>query len=178
MEKLKELDISEEGISIKLMQQSDYDALTVISQDERIWQAKREPLHIPDNFKRCWFDKAIEAVRQQKRFSYTIRLNGEVVGSSSFYHISLQHKRCTIGYTWFDPKCWGSGLNKKVKTLMLEYAFEILGMQRVAFEVDSDNICSCNALEKLGATREGVLRHHIIRADGTVRDTVVYSFIR
>jgi N-acetyltransferase len=100
-----------------------------------------------------------------------------VIGFSSFYEMDQKHRRLSIGYTWYIPRCWGTTVNATVKWLLLHYAFESLHMQRVSFSVDASNARSCAAMEKIGAHKEGVLRKHMQRADGTCRHSVIYAII-
>lgn len=101
---------------------------------------------------------------------------GAVVGTSSFLNLDRAGESVEIGCTAYDPRRWGSPLNAQVKLLMLGHAFDC-GFARVVFNVDNLNVRSLGAMARLGATREGVLRRHKPRADGTWRDTVVYSVL-
>jgi RimJ/RimL family protein N-acetyltransferase len=103
--------------------------------------------------------------------------SGEVAGTTSFYQIDATHRVLSIGHTWIGKRWQRTPLNSESKLLMLRLAFEELGANRVSLETDIRNEASQRANERLGAQREGVLRGHRIRPDGTVRDTVVYSVI-
>lgn len=102
----------------------------------------------------------------------------QLVGSTRFYNIALADKRLAIGWTWLAASVRGSGLNLAKKFEMLRFAFENLQMNRVEFNVDAINTRSRRAIQKLGATEEGVLRRHMITYNGRVRDTVVCSILR
>ena len=102
---------------------------------------------------------------------------GEVAGTTSFYQIDATHRILSIGHTWIGKRWQRTPLNSEAKLLMLRHAFEDLGAHRVSLETDIRNEASQRANERLGAHREGVLRSHRIRPDGTLRDTVVYSVI-
>ena len=102
--------------------------------------------------------------------------SGAVVGTSSFLNLDAAGESVEIGCTAYDPRLWGTPLNAQVKLLMLAHAFDS-GFSRVVFNVDSVNERSLAAMARLGATREGVLRRHKPRADGTWRDTVVHSVL-
>jgi RimJ/RimL family protein N-acetyltransferase len=102
---------------------------------------------------------------------------GEVAGTTSFYQIDANHRVLSIGHTWIGKRWQRTPLNSESKLLMLRHAFEVLGANRVSLETDIRNEASQRSNERLGAQREGVLRGHRIRPDGTVRDTVVYSVI-
>src|SRR5690606_4403529 len=92
--------------------------------------------------------------------------------------ISLKDLRLEIGWTWIDRATQGSGLNKHCKYLLLSYAFENLGIQRIEFKTDSRNIQSRKAIEKIGGVYEGLLRNHTLLPDGYRRDTVYYSILK
>ena len=100
---------------------------------------------------------------------------GEVAGTTSFYEISPATKSLAIGHTWLGQRWWRTGHNTESKLLLLTYAFETLGTARVVWHTDIYNERSQAAIARLGATREGVLRKHRIRRDGSWRDTVQYS---
>jgi N-acetyltransferase len=102
---------------------------------------------------------------------------GEVAGTTSFYQIDPSHRILSIGHTWIGKRWQRTPLNGEAKLLMLRHAFEKLGANRVSLETDIRNEASQRANERLGAQREGVLRAHRVRPDGTLRDTVVYSVI-
>ena len=102
---------------------------------------------------------------------------GEVVGTSSLGEAVLAHERLHLGWTLYHPRVWGSVVNPEAKYLLLRHCFEDLGFGRVKIQTDAINTRSAAAIERLGATREGVLRRHSRREDGSFRDTVVFSVI-
>ena len=121
----------------------------------------------------------------ESRSMYTIRLAsdtgfgaaGEVVGTTSLGDLEPTACRAHAGWTAYRPDLWGKGLNAEVKLLLLGHAFEDCGFERVKLQTDSINERSQKAIARLGAVREGVLRHHQPRADGSWRDTVVFSIL-
>ena len=102
----------------------------------------------------------------------------KTAGSSSFGNISAKDKRLEIGATWLGRDFQGTGLNRICKFLMLQYAFENLGFERVEFKTDVLNLQSRKALKKIGATEEGILRSHTLMQDGRRRDTIYYSILK
>lgn len=156
-------------------------ALKVLARDERLWEYTKTLL-VNDTFDQQW-DSYIAAALDDRntgaQHSFVIHdaLNGKVLGMTRYYRIEPAHKRLSIGYTWYTPDVWGKVHNKECKLLLLQYAFEILGYQRVEFEVAHQNIRSQKAVEKIGGIKEAVLRKHGLHADGTLRDTVVFSII-
>lgn len=101
---------------------------------------------------------------------------GRAVGTSSFLHLDADGEAVEIGCTAYDPRVWGTAVNPATKLLLFGHAFAH-GFHRVVLNADARNARSCAAIERLGATREGVLRRHRPRADGSWRDTVVHSVL-
>lgn len=104
-----------------------------------------------------------------------LRESGQVVGTSRLTEMNMHDRNCHLGYTWLDPATFGKGVNLDSKILLLRFAFDGLKLHRVQIRTDSRNLRSQHAIEALGAQREGVLRRHMLAADGYLRDTVIYS---
>lgn len=102
---------------------------------------------------------------------------GDIVGMTTFMDLNLANKVMQVGSTWYSRSVQGSAVNPEAKFLLLRYAFEVEGMQRVEFRTHSMNTHSRAAIEKLGATFEGVMRRHMILKNGTTRDTALYSIL-
>jgi N-acetyltransferase len=119
------------------------------------------------------------ALADPDRLPYTQRIGatGELVGTTSFYEIDPAARSVAIGHTWLARAHWRTRVNSESKLILLTRAFEELGAERVVWHTDVRNTRSQAAIERLGATREGVLRHHRIRRDGSWRDTVQYSML-
>jgi RimJ/RimL family protein N-acetyltransferase len=120
---------------------------------------------------------ALAARARGERFAYA-QLDagtGEVAGTSSYYEVSPALRAISIGHTWLGRRWWRSGHNTESKLLMLSHAFETLGAARVVWHTDLYNTRSQDAIARLGATREGELRKHRIRRDGSWRTSVQYS---
>ncbi len=117
-------------------------------------------------------------VNSPRRLSFAARhkASGRIVGSSAFIDIEPVHRTVEIGGTWFHPEFRGTALNPEAKYLMLAHAFAA-GALRCSFSVDSRNSHSQAAVTKLGATREGVIRHHRVTWTGHRRDSVIFSII-
>jgi RimJ/RimL family protein N-acetyltransferase len=120
---------------------------------------------------------ALAARARGERFAYAqfAAATGEFAGTSSLYEISPGLRTLAIGHTWLGKRWWRTGHNTESKLLLLTHAFETLGAARVVWHTDIFNERSQVAIARLGATREGVLRKHRIRRDGSWRDTVQYS---
>jgi RimJ/RimL family protein N-acetyltransferase len=119
------------------------------------------------------------AVGDTTRMPYVQRITGtgELVGTTSFYEIDPMLRSIAIGHTWIARRFWRTGINNESKLIMMSRAFEGLGAERLVWHTDIRNIRSQAAIERLGAQREGVLRHHRIRPDGSWRDTVQYAML-
>ena len=118
------------------------------------------------------------AANTRMAFAVIDETTGDVVGTTAFYQPDAAIRRVFIGYTWYRQSAWRTRINTACKYLLLAHAFETLGCRVVNWETDALNTRSQAALERLGAKKDGVLRCHKIRKDGTVRDTVVYSMLR
>jgi len=103
------------------------------------------------------------------------RASDKIVGSTRYHDIVTAVERLEIGYTWYGKSWQRSHVNTTCKLLLMTHAFETLGAKLVGWRTDNYNFASQRAIERLGARKDGVLRHHALRRDGTVRDTVMYS---
>jgi len=123
-----------------------------------------------------WRDRILQA-RDDDRVMFTVRLldDGRIVGTSSLGDVDLTHERVHLGWTAYAPDVWATAVNPECKLLLMSHAFEDCGFGRVKIQTDLINSRSQAAIAKLGAVREGVLRRHMRRADGTWRDTVVFA---
>jgi N-acetyltransferase len=158
--------------------------------DERVWAAgygggpAARPVDVAGM--RSWLEVAVSAGLRGERQAYVVRLAadsplgpaGTVVGTSSLGDWDLVNERVHLGWTAYGPPWWGTAVNPACKLVMLGHAFDDCGFGRVKIQTDLVNERSQAGIAKLGATREGVLRRHIRRADGTWRDTVVFSVLR
>lgn len=134
-----------------------------------------------DIFPSCWagadFDPAFDAtLTNPDRFPFLILADGQPVGMSGYLHLNLADNWLELGGTYMTPSVRGTGLNGRIKPLLLGRAFAC-GFTRVEFRIDARNLRSQRAVEKLGAVREGVLRKQRITWTGHVRDTVIYSIL-
>lgn len=120
----------------------------------------------------------IDAARTTGRLMYTVSLvAGRVVGTTSLGDIDRRNRAAHVGWTAYSPDVWGTAVNPECKLLLLSQVFDAWAFERVKIQTDAINTHSQAAIAKLGAVREGVLRHHRVRADGSWRDTVVFSIL-
>ncbi len=138
------------------------------------WLSSRQPEDLPAA------ERLVEqalADPDRRPFAQIDSASGRVAGTTSYYQVVEKHRILSIGHTWIGADWQRTGLNTESKLLLLTYAFETLDAQRVSWETDIRNLRSQRAIERLGALREGVLRAHRIRPDGSSRDTVTYSML-
>lgn len=124
---------------------------------------------------------AINARKSGKEYPFIVfdKKNNEYVGSTRFYDINLPYKTLQLGSTWYGKKFRGTGLNKHCKFLLLQFAFDELGMERVEFRADNSNAKSIAAMKSIGCKVEGVLRSHMpTRTEGIRRDSIILSILR
>jgi RimJ/RimL family protein N-acetyltransferase len=130
-----------------------------------------------DLSRRDLFDAWFDASEGQLPFATIDRASGAPIGSSRFLSLAPEHRRVEIGSTWLAPTHWGTGANSEAKLLMLEYAFETLGVRRVEFKTEATNGRSRAALAALPARFEGVHRRHMLVRGGESRDSAWYSVV-
>lgn len=153
------------------------DALAAVSRDSALHTAWYTNVPAPDDVPR-YIDRAIEAQAAGEALAFAVLdADGSVVGSTRFYDLDAAVPNLKIGYTWYAPCVQRTGLNTEAKLLLLTHAFGALGCASVAFETSWFNHASRAAIARLGAKQDGVLRHHKRHADGSLRDTVVFSVI-
>ena len=125
-----------------------------------------------------WVNAALEKRARGIEVPFVVRdVNGTVVGSTRFYDVDPSVPKLSIGYTWYAPSVQRTGLNTEAKLLLLTHAFETLGCASVYLETSWFNHASRTAIARLGAKQDGVLRNHRRHADGSLRDTVVFSIL-
>ncbi len=124
-----------------------------------------------------YIERALQGRAEGHRLAFAVidATTGDVIGSSSYHDIVPAVARLEIGYTWYGKSRQGTQVNAAAKLLLMSHAFDVLGAKLVGWRTDNFNFASQRAIERLGARRDGVIRHHALRRDGTVRDTVMYS---
>ena len=144
--------------------------------DGELWKIRVTSVPDPDDT-RGYVERALQAFAEGHRLAFAVldAATGEVIGSSSYHDILPAVDRLEIGYTWYAKSRQRTHVNAAAKLLLMTHAFETLGAQLVGWRTDNFNFASQSAIERLGARKDGVIRHHGLRRDGTVRDTVMYS---
>lgn len=141
--------------------------------DGELWKLRVTSVPEPDKV-RAYIQTALDT-KDRLPFAVTDAATGEVLGSTSFHDIMPTVRRLEIGYTWYAKRCQRTALNTTCKLLMLTHAFETLNCNVAGWRTDNFNFASQRAIERLGARKDGVIRGHALRRDGTIRDTVMYS---
>lgn len=147
--------------------------LKAAAADGELWKLRITSVPEPHET-RSYIETAL-ATDNRFAFAVTDAATGEVLGSTSYHDIVPNLKRVEIGYTWYAARCQRTHVNTTCKLLMLSHAFDTLDCNVVGWRTDNFNHASQRAIERLGARKDGVLRGHALRRDGTIRDTVMYS---
>lgn len=144
--------------------------------DGELWQLRVTSVPEPDNTAEYIRD-ALKSREAGQRFAFAVieQNSGKVLGTTSYHDILPAVKRLEIGYTWYAKSAQRTHVNTTCKLLMLTHAFDELGCNVVGWRTDNYNYASQRAIERLGAKKDGVIRGHHKRRDGTIRDTVMYS---
>ncbi len=150
--------------------------LAAAAADGQLWRLRVTSVPEPGQT-RAYIEAALRMREEGHRLAFAVldASTGEVIGSSSYHDILPAVARLEIGWTWYAARAQRSSVNTTAKWLLMTHAFETLGAQLVGWRTDNYNFASQRAIERLGARKDGVLRHHALRRDGTVRDTVMYS---
>jgi len=166
------------GIRLEPLAEAHHDALVAAASDGRLWELWYTAVAAPDGM-RDYIASALKGQRDGHMMPWVVRdaASGAVIGSTRYHDIVPAIDRVEIGYTWYAQSRQRTHVNTTCKLLLLTHAFETLGCRVVGLRTDNFNFRSQRAIEGLGAKKDGVIRHHSARRDGTVRDTVMYSIL-
>src|SRR3954463_10354727 len=155
-----------------------HDGLAAAAADGRLWDLWFTSVPEPGGMQ-AYIDAALKGRQDGHMLPWAVRdlATGTIVGTTRYHDIVAAIDRVEIGYTWYAQSRQRSNVNTTCKLLLLTHAFEKLGCKVVGLRTDNFNFRSQRAIEGLGAKRDGVLRHHAARKDGTVRDSVMYSIL-
>jgi RimJ/RimL family protein N-acetyltransferase len=150
--------------------------LRAAAADGALWTIRVTSVPEPEHTRK-YIEDALAMRQAGTRLAFAVLNDADntVLGSTSFHDIVAPIKRVEIGYTWYAKRYQRTHVNTTVKLLMMTHAFETLGCHVVGWRTDNFNFASQAAIERLGAKKDGVLRGHAMRRDGTIRDTVMYS---
>lgn len=170
------VELSLRGVQLVPLALSHEAGLAAAAADGALWTLRVTSVPAPGQT-RAYIESALKMREDGHRFAFAVtdEATGTVLGSTSYHDILPAVKRVEIGYTWYAKRCQRTHINTTCKLLMLQHAFDSLGCQVVGWRTDNFNFASQAAIERLGAKKDGVIRGHAMRPDGTIRDTVMYS---
>jgi RimJ/RimL family protein N-acetyltransferase len=156
-----------------------YNELLPIAMEKEIWEFTSVAVNTEADFRK-YFNEALEERKQGLSYPFAIydKQSGIYAGCTRFGTIVFPHKRLEIGWTWYKPSLQRTGINKATKFLLLSFGFEKLDLNRIELKTSLTNIKSQGAMLKIGAIKEGIFRRHMINPNGSIRDSVFFSFIR
>ncbi len=149
-------------------------ALKAAAADGQLWNIRVTSVPTPEDTQ-DYVERALATTDRLPFVVVDLEDDGRIVGTTSYHDIVPAVDRLEIGWTWYAQRVQRSHVNTAAKLLLLVHAFETLGARVVGWRTDNYNFASQKAIERLGARKDGVIRHHALRRDGTVRDTVMYS---
>lgn len=175
---LTSANLATDSIQIRALIASDEVQIARIAVDEKIWQYTTNAIHDVSAV-RVYMSQALADLRNRIRVPFVAieKKSGNLLGSSSIGNISVKDERAEIGWSWLGIDYQGKGFNSEFKYLLLKLCFETLHLKRVEFKTDVLNLRSRQALKKIGAREEGILRSHTLMHDGRRRDTIYYSIL-
>ena len=168
--------LSARGLTLVPLDASHEAGLRAAAADGELWNIRVTSVPEPDQTRK-YIEDALQMRADGNRFAFAVLedATGAVLGTTSYHDILPAVRRVEIGYTWYAQRCQRTHVNTTCKLLMLQHAFDTLGCKVVGWRTDNFNFASQRAIERLGAKKDGVIRGHAMRRDGTIRDTVMYS---
>ena len=171
---VKPVTLTDGRIRLQPMTLDHVDALKAAAADGELWNLRVTSVPTPEDT-RGYVERALAMDNRLPFVVVDLEDENRIVGSTSYHDIMPAIDRVEIGWTWYAKSTQRSHVNTCAKLLLLVHAFETLGAKVVGWRTDNYNFASQKAIERLGAKKDGVIRHHAVRRDGTVRDTVMYS---
>lgn len=164
------------GIALMPLSLDHEAGLRAAAADGELWKLRVTSVPEPEQT-RAYIETALQMRNEGHRFAFAVteEATGKVLGCTSYHDIIPAVKRVEIGWTWYAKSTQRTHVNTTCKLLMMGHAFDTLGCQVVGWRTDNYNFASQKAIERLGAKKDGVIRGHALRRDGTIRDTVMYS---
>ena len=172
--------LENERVVLRPLELNDYENLLYFSiREPELWKFSLVQA-IGEEGLRNYLKLAVEARTTEKEYPFIVfdKKTNQYAGSTRFYDIQLSNKCLQLGFTWYGKNFQGTGLNKNCKYLLLQFAFEEMGMERVEFRADNDNKKSIAAMNSIGCSVEGVLRSNGFKPDGNRRDSIVLSILK
>ncbi|AYA37960.1 N-acetyltransferase [Hymenobacter oligotrophus] len=167
-------------VRLRPLEASDFDALKQIAFDADIWRYLTTPAPRDNMALAAYLAQTLKDRQQGKRYPFAIidLATGRLAGSTSYGSFAMPDGRLEIGWTWLGKEFQRTGVNRAAKHLLLKYAFGELGCERVELKTDLRNHQSQEAMRRMGAVQEGILRSHMALPDGSRRDSVYFSILR
>ena len=168
--------LRDRGIRLEPLALSHEEGLAAAAGDGELWKLRITSVPEPQDT-RAYIEAALKMREEGNRFAFAVvdDATGKVLGTTSYHDILPAVRRVEIGYTWYCQSVQRTHVNTTCKLLMMGHAFDTLGCHVVGWRTDNFNFASQKAIERLGAKKDGVIRGHALRRDGTIRDTVMYS---
>jgi RimJ/RimL family protein N-acetyltransferase len=178
MIELRPVTLERHGIRLEPLAADHHDALAAAAADGELWRLWFTSVPAPGET-RTYIAAALAGQRDGHMLPWVVRdaATGAVIGTTRYHDVVPAIDRVEIGYTWYAKSWQRTHVNTTCKLLLLEHAFESVGCKVVGLRTDNFNFASQRAIEALGAKKDGVIRHHAARRDGTVRDSVLYSIL-
>ena len=170
--------LERDGIRLEPLKSDHESALVSAASDGRLWELWFTTVPFPEAMA-AYIATALAGQRDGHMLPWVVREveSHALIGSTSYHDIVPTIDRVEIGYTWYSKSRQRTAVNTTCKLLLLAHAFETLGCRVVGLRTDNFNLRSQRAIEALGAKKDGVIRHHAMRRDGSVRDSVLYSIL-
>jgi RimJ/RimL family protein N-acetyltransferase len=170
--------LEKNGVRLEPLSATHHDELVKAASDGCLWELWYVAVPTPDAMS-AYLATALDGQRDGHMWPWVVRdlATGTNIGSTRYHDIVAGIDRVEIGYTWYSQRYQRTHVNTTCKLLLLGHAFDTLGCKVVGLRTDGFNFRSQRAIEALGAKRDGVLRHHGVRRDGSARDTVMYSIL-
>ncbi|MGO2390602.1 MAG: GNAT family N-acetyltransferase [Halomonas sp.] len=167
------------GVKLEPLAHDHEAGLRAAAADGELWNLRVTSVPSPDETS-AFIETALKDREASHRFAFAVieEACGTVLGTTSYHDILPEVKRVEIGHTWYAKRAQRTHINTTCKLLLLTHAFDTLGCNVVGWRTDNFNYASQRAIERLGAKKDGVIRGHKLRRDGTIRDTVMYSLHR
>jgi N-acetyltransferase len=168
--------LSQRGVRLEPLALSHEAGLRMAAADGELWKIRITSVPEPENTHK-YIEDALTMYEQGQRFAFAVidEATGKVLGSTSYHDMVPATLRTEIGYTWYAKSVQRSHVNSTCKLMLMTHAFETLQCKVVGWRTDNFNYASQKAIERLGAQKDGTIRGHALRRDGTIRDTVMYS---
>ncbi|SRX75458.1 GNAT family N-acetyltransferase [Aequorivita antarctica] len=176
---LQEHILENDAVRLNPLHHQDIDKLLRFSEQQpELWKYSLQPADGLKNLK-TYVDLALNGRKEETSYPFIVfdKRTQQIAGSTRFYDFQKNHNTVQLGYTWYGKEFQGSGINKQCKMLLLEFAFEKLGIDRVEFRADANNARSIAAMKSIGCTVEGILRSNCAAPNGR-RDSIVLSILK